>query len=245
MDKGVQQVDKHEHPSTTQTDHGDHNAMRHDQMKHEHKDHHQHMVRDFKKRFFISLLLTLPILLLSPLVKEFIGLKTALSFTGDSLLLFGFSTVVFLYGGFPFLKGLFNELKKKEPGMMTLISLAISVAYFYSSVVVFGLPGKLFFWELATLIDIMLLGHWIEMKSVMGASRALDELAKLMPDTAHKIDDEGKTEDIKVSNLANGDKLLIKPGEKIPADGLIYEGVTSVNESMITGESLPVEKKTA
>ncbi len=146
------------------------------------------------------------------------------------------------YGGWPFLKGLIDELKKKQPGMMTLIALAISVAYFYSGAVVFGVKGEVFFWELATLIVIMLLGHWIEMKSVMGASKALEELAKLMPDEAHKIDDDGNVTDVPVSELKHEAKLLIKPGEKIPADGKIFEGKSSINEAMITGESKPVSK---
>ena len=209
---------------------------------HEHHDHHQMMVNDFKKRFWISLIFTVPILILSPLIQEFIGLKDKLNFAGDLYLLFALSSFVFFYGGYPFLKGLFDELKNKQPGMMTLIALAISVAYFYSAAVVFGVRGEVFFWELATLIDIMLLGHWIEMRSVMGASKALEELAKLMPDEAHQIKDNGEVIDVPVAELKHDDKLLIKPGEKIPADGRIFEGKTSINEAMITGESKPVSK---
>ena len=208
-----------------------------------HSGHHEHMIEDFRKRFWISLIITVPILILSPMIQHFLGLKEVISFAGENYLLFALSTFVFFYGGWPFLKGLIDELKRKQPGMMTLIALAISIAYFYSSAVVFGVNGEVFFWELATLIDIMLLGHWIEMKSIMGASRALEELAKLMPDEAHKIDDEGNAADVKVSELKQNDKLLIKPGEKIPADGKIYEGKTSINEAMITGESNPVSKK--
>jgi Cu2+-exporting ATPase len=200
------------------------------------------MIEDFKKRFRISLIITIPILILSPLIQHFLGLKNELRFTSDIYVLFALSTFVFFYGGWPFLKGLTGELKKLQPGMMTLIALAISVAYFYSSAVVFGVTGEVFFWELATLIDIMLLGHWIEMKSVRGASKALDELAKLMPDEAHKIVDDGNVIEVKVSDLKHQVKLLIKPGEKIPADGKIYEGKTSINEAMITGESKPVSK---
>ena len=155
--------------------------------KHSHQDHHKHMVEDFRKRFWISLIISVPILLLSPLIQRFIGLVEVIHFSGDSYVLFILSSVVFFYGGYPFLKGLIEELKARQPGMMTLIALAISVAYFYSTAVVFGLSGKMFFWELVTLIDIMLLGHWIEMKSVMGASRALESLAQLMPSDAHKI----------------------------------------------------------
>lgn len=210
---------------------------------HNHHGHHAHMVDDFRKRFWISLVLTVPILILSPMIQEFLGLGEALRFPGDMYITFILSSVVFFYGGYPFLKGLFDELKEKSPGMMTLIALAISVAYFYSSAVVFGVPGKVFFWELATLIDIMLLGHWIEMKSVMGASRALEELAKLMPSDAHKVMEDGSVKDVPLSELHSGDRVLIKPGEKIPADGLIVEGETSVNEAMLTGESKPVSKK--
>ena len=154
---------------------------------HNHSGHHGHMIEDFRKRFWISLIITIPILLISPMLQHFVGLKDELRFIGDIYVLFALSSFVYLYGGWPFLKGLVDELKKKQPGMMTLIALAISVAYFYSSAVVFGVKGEVFFWELATLIDIMLLGHWIEMKSIMGASKALEELAKLMPDEAHKI----------------------------------------------------------
>ncbi|MCK6619698.1 MAG: copper-translocating P-type ATPase [Calditrichia bacterium] len=201
------------------------------------------MVEDFRKRFWISLVLTIPILILSPMIQEFLGLGESLRFPGDMYITFILSSVVFFYGGYPFLKGLIDELKEKSPGMMTLIALAISVAYFYSSAVVFGVPGKVFFWELATLIDIMLLGHWIEMKSVMGASRALEELAKLMPSDAHKIMEDGSVKDVPLSELQSGDRVLIKPGEKIPADGVIVEGETSVNEAMLTGESKPLSKK--
>ncbi|MEJ2194993.1 MAG: HAD-IC family P-type ATPase, partial [Ignavibacteriaceae bacterium] len=213
-----------------------------DHKKHDHSAHHGHMIEDFKKRFWISLVITVPILLLSPMIQHFLGLRETISFTGESYLLFALSSFVFFYGGWPFLKGLLDEFKKLQPGMMTLIALAISVAYFYSSAVVFGVEGEVFFWELTTLIDIMLLGHWIEMKSVMGASKALEELAKLMPDEAHKIDDNGNVVDVKVSDLNLSSRLLIKPGEKIPADGKIYEGKTSINEAMITGESKPVTK---
>jgi Cu2+-exporting ATPase len=227
-----------EHHSYSGHDHSKHS----EHSGHNHHDHHKHMIEDFRKRFWISLVVTIPILLLSPMIQHFLGLKEALRFTGDIYVLFALSTFVFFYGGYPFLKGLFDELKQKQPGMMTLIALAISVAYFYSGAVVFGVQGEVFFWELATLIDIMLLGHWIEMKSVMGASKALEELAKLMPEEAHKIDEGGNVVEVKVSELKNNDKLLIKPGEKIPADGKIYEGKTSINEAMITGESKPVSK---
>jgi len=209
----------------------------------EHHDHHTHMVADFRKRFWISLILTVPILLLSPMIQKFLGLEDSIRFTGDLYLLFALSSLVFFFGGYPFLKGIYDELKSIKPGMMTLIAIAITTAYFYSSAVVFGLSGKIFFWELVTLIDVMLLGHWIEMKSVMGASRALEELARLMPSEAHKLMPDGNIRDVPLEELNTGDKVLIKPGEKVPADGEIVEGETSVNEAMLTGESKPVSKK--
>jgi len=207
-----------------------------------HQDHHARMAADFRKRFWISLALTLPILALSPLLQTLVGLREAISFPGDLYVLFGFSSAVFWYGGWPFLKGLYTELTTLKPGMMTLVAVAITTAYLYSSAVVFGLTGKMFFWELATLVDIMLLGHWIEMKSVMGASKALEELAKLMPSEAHKLMPDGSARDVPLSELAVGDKVLVKPGEKVPADGAVVEGESSVNEAMLTGESTPVAK---
>ncbi len=212
--------------------------------QHDHHDHHAHMAADFRKRFWISLGLTLPILILSPMLQSLVGLREAIRFPGDIYVLFGFSSAVFWYGGWPFLKGFLGELKSRQIGMMTLISVAIATAYFYSSAVVFDLIGKMFFWELASLIDIMLLGHWIEMKSLMGASRALEELAKLMPSDAHKLMPDGSVKDVPLGELAVNDKVLIKPGEKIPADGVIVTGESSVNEAMLTGESTPVTKKT-
>ncbi|MGH7431432.1 MAG: heavy metal translocating P-type ATPase, partial [Candidatus Methylomirabilales bacterium] len=140
---------------------------------------------DFRRRFWISLALTIPVLALSSHIRHLLGVGEVWSFPGDRFAEFGLSSVIFFYGGWPFLKGIRGELGKRQPGMMTLIGLAISVAYHYSSLVVFGLRGEVFFWELATLIDIMLLGHWIEMRSVLGASRALEELVKLMPSEAH------------------------------------------------------------
>ncbi len=205
-------------------------------------DHHAHMVADFRKRFWISLGSTLPILALSPMIQAFLGFRETFGFSGDAYLLWALSSFVFFYGGWPFLKGLFDELGKKQPGMMTLIAIAITTAYAYSSVVVFGLSGKVFFWELATLIDIMLLGHWIEMKSVMGASRALEELAKLMPSNAHKVMPDGRTREVGIEEIQPGDKVLVKPGEKVPVDGEVVEGESAVNEAMLTGESKPVSK---
>ncbi len=202
-------------------------------------DHHRMMIADFKKRFWVALVLTLPILLLSPMIQHWLGLDW--QFPGSKYLLFALSSIVYFYGGWPFLKGFFEEIKARSPGMMTLIAMAISVAYFYSSATVFGLPGEDFFWELATLIVIMLLGHWIEMKSVLGASKALELLVSMMPAEAHKMDGE-KVTDVKLEALAKDDVILIKPGEKVPADGIIVEGESYLNEAMLTGESVPVKK---
>ena len=220
--------------------HEEHEMHEHGEHKHSHAEHHKMMMEDFKKRFIVSAILTIPILLLSPLIQKFLGFT--FTFKGDHYVLFTLSAIVYFYGGWPFLNGMIDELKKKLPGMMTLIALAITVAFSYSVAVTFGLPGKTFYWELATLIDIMLLGHYIEMRSVLGASRALEELIKLMPTEAHLITPEG-VKDIPVSELKKGDIVLVKPGEKIPSDGIIIEGETSVNEAMLTGESKPVYKK--
>ncbi len=208
-----------------------------------HASHHAMMVADFRRRFWISLVISVPILLLSPLIQRFFGLEGKLSFTGDAYVLFALSSFVFFYGGWPFLKGIFSELKSTSPGMMTLIALAISVAYVYSSAVVFGVTGSVFFWELATLIDVMLLGHWLEMRSIMAASSALEELARLMPSEAHKVMPDGSTREVPLDELVAGDKALVKPGEKVPADGKVIEGESSVNEAMLTGESTPVAKQ--
>lgn len=208
----------------------------------DHHTHHAHMVADFRRRFWISFALTIPVLALSSHIRHLLGVGEAWSFPGDRFVEFGLSSVIFFYGGWPFLKGIRGELGKGQPGMMTLIGLAISVAYTYSSLVVFGLPGEVFFWELATLIDIMLLGHWIEMRSVLGASRALEELVRLMPSEAHRLKPDGSIEEVPVSELRRGDRVLVKPGEKIPTDARIVEGRTTTNEAMLTGESKPVEK---
>jgi Cu2+-exporting ATPase len=198
------------------------------------------MVADYRRRFWVSLVLTIPVLLLSPAGGHGLGLIGAITFPGSHLVLLALSSAVYFYGGWPFLTGLAGELKLRRPGMMTLISLAISVAYFYSAAVVLGLHGNVLFWELATLIDIMLLGHWIEMKSVMGASGALKALVELLPAIAHRLAPDGGQQDVPASDLRPGDRVLVKPGERVPSDGVIVEGGTSLNESMLTGESKPV-----
>jgi len=197
------------------------------------------MMEDFKRRFFVSLLLTLPVLLLSPVIQGW--LRFTLDFTGRDYLLFALSSLIFFYGGWPFLYGLYEEARQRSPGMMTLIAVAIGVAYVYSGAVVLGLPGTFFFWELATLIDVMLLGHWVEMRSVLSASRALQELSRLLPDTAHRLEN-GDVREVEVSQLSPGDRVLIKPGEKIPSDGRVVRGSSYVDQALLTGESTPVEK---
>src|SRR6056297_1937168 len=212
----------------------------HDENEHNEGNHHEMMIKDFKKRFLISMIITIPVLLLSPMIQDWFNFS--IEFRGSSYLLLALSTFIYFYGGWPFLTGFIDEIKEKNPGMMTLIAMAISVAFLYSAATVLGLEGSDFFWELATLIDIMLLGHWIEMRSVASASNALDKLAELIPDEAHLIKDDD-TIDVSVDELKSGDKILIKPGEKLPADGVIVKGSSAVNESMLTGESKPVEKK--
>ena len=202
-----------------------------------------HDVADFRRRFWVSLIVTIPILILSPSIQSFAGLNGALRFPGDQYVLFILASFVYFYGGYPFLKGIVNELRARLPGMMTLIAVAITTAYLYSTAITFGLSGGVLFWELSTLIDIMLLGHWIEMRSVLGASQALEELAKLMPSDAHKLLPDGSVRDVPLDSLVVGDYVLVKPGEKVPADGEVVDGETSVNESMLTGESKPVTKK--
>lgn len=228
------------HMSNHQNHNTSHEEHEHKTMNHDHSNHHEMMVHDFKKRFALSLLLVFPILLLSPMIQAFLGID--LGFTGDTYVLLVLSSILFVYGGKPFFIGAIEEVKSKLPAMMTLITLAIVVAYIYSTITVFTGLGSDFFWELSTLISVMLLGHWIEMKSILGASRALEELLKLMPETAHQIQSNGNIVDIALNQVTEGMNLLVKPGEKIPTDGSIYEGKSAINESMLTGESVPVEK---
>ncbi len=222
---------EHEH-----NQHHEHHEESHDS----HHGGHEHMIDDFKRRFFVSIGLTIPILLLSDMIQEW--LQFELNFPLEKTILFVLATIVYVYGGWPFLKGSVEELRDRSPGMMMLIGLAISVAYFYSAAVIFGYgSGHDFFWELASLIVIMLLGHWIEMRSVRGASNALEQLVQLLPNEAHRINGE-ETEDVPISELKEGDRILVKPGEQVPVDGKIIKGRTTIDESMLTGESVPVEK---
>lgn len=199
-----------------------------------------HHTENFLKRFWICLILTVPVLLLSQMIQQWFGFE--LRFTGDKYVLLLLGTFIYFYGGMPFLKGMVNEIRYRAIGMMTLVALAISVAFIYSVAVVFGLQGMDFFWELATLIDIMLLGHWLEMRSQMAASNALQSLVALLPSAVH-VERNGVVSDINLQDLKNGDITIIKPGEKVPADGVVLEGQSFVNESMLTGESVPVKKE--
>ncbi len=204
-------------------------------------DHHAMMIDDFRRRFYIVLILTVPIMLLSPMIQHWFMVNW--KFTGSEYLLAGLSSIVFFYGGWPFLKGWVDEMKVWKPGMMTLVGFAVSVAYVYSIAILFGLKGMDFFWDQATLILIMLLGHWIEMRSVAGASRELELLVQLMPAQAHLVHGI-HIMDVKTATLQENDVILVKPGEKIAADGVIIDGETYLDESMLTGESRPVKKIT-
>ncbi|MEA2003302.1 MAG: copper-translocating P-type ATPase, partial [Actinomycetota bacterium] len=195
----------------------------------------------FRDRLWVSLVLTVPILYFSTQIQEWFGYE-AVSFVGSSWVSPVLATVLFIYAGSVFLKGGARELHDRSPGMMTLISLAISVAYLYSIAVSLGLDGKPFYWELATLLDVMLLGHWMEMKSIQSASSALEDLAAMVPQNAHVVVDGGEVIDVPVASLATGTQILIRPGEQVPVDGDIVEGRSSVNEAFLTGESRPVSK---
>jgi P-type Cu2+ transporter len=206
-------------------------------MHDKHAGHHTH---DFLKRFWICLAITIPVLLLSHMIQQWLGFE--LMFAGNEYILLLLSTFIYIYGGTPFLKGLASEVRDNAIGMMTLVAVAITVAFIYSVAVVFGLKGMDFFWELATLIDIMLLGHWLEMRSQMAASSALQSLVALLPSNVH-VERNGEVVNIDIQQLKKDDVATIKPGEKIPADGVVLEGTSFVNESMLTGESVPVKKE--
>lgn len=235
------QGEPHRHdPTAAESSRDDHDTTDHDHRAH--VDHHGHEAM-FRRRFWVSTLLSIPVLYFSPFVQDVLG-YTAVAFPESEWVTPVLATVVFAYGGVPFLSMARVEVANREPVMMTLISLAITVAFAYSLAAFFVLPETTsFFWELVTLIDIMLLGHWMEMRSVRQASGALDELAKLLPDTAERITVEGTTETVPVADLTEDDRVLVRPGGSIPADGTVEDGDSSVDESMITGESRPVEKR--
>jgi len=195
----------------------------------------------FRRRFAISTLLSIPVLIYSPTLQTWLGFA-APTFPGSKWVTPIVAVVVFAYGGVPFLRLAVPEVRDRSPGMMMLISMAISVAFLYSLATVVVPAQSAFFWELVTLIDIMLLGHWIEMRSVRRASSALDELAELMPDTAERVTEDGELETVPVDDLTPGDQVLVRPGGNVPVDGTVTEGHSDVNEAMITGESTPVSK---
>lgn len=207
--------------------HGDHDHVGHEIM--------------FRNRFWINLVLSIPVIIYSPAIQDWFG-YTAPVFPGSQLIVPVLSTIIYFYGGLPFLRMATWELRERKPAMMTLISLAISVAYFYSMATLIWDIGEDFFWELVTLIDIMLLGHWLEMRSVRQASGALDALAQLLPDTAELVMEDGRTEEHPVNHLKENDIVLVRPGASVPVDGVVVKGESEVNESMVTGESKPVDK---
>ena len=216
-----------------------HEGMNMEGMKHEAPAHSMH-TQSLKKRFWVCLILTIPVLILSQAIQGWFQFTLTVPY--QQFILLALAVVIYVYGGYPFLTGLIQELKQRQPGMMTLIGTAISVAFFFSAATVFVPVGGDFFWELATLIDVMLLGHWLEARSVLGTSRALEELVKVMPTTAH-VFMGGEFMDMPVAHLQVGSVVLVRPGEKIPSDGTVLEGESFVNESLLTGESKPVHKQ--
>ncbi len=225
----------HEAPASELTQHADPSGTP------AHDKHAGHTPEMFRDRLWISLLLTIPIVYLSGHFQEWFGYR-AIEFPGDGALTPIAATVLFWYAGVVFLRGAVGELKARVPGMMTLISLAITVAYGYSLAITFGFAGEPLYWELATLLDVMLLGHWLEMRSIVAASRALDHLAAMVPAVAHHVATDGMVHDIPVDNLAVGDRVLVRPGEQVPVDAMVAEGASAVNEAFLTGESRPVDK---
>jgi Cu2+-exporting ATPase len=223
------------------TEHHHHEPVKEGAQEHSmHDKHAGHHTHDFLKRFWICLIITIPILLLSHMIQQWFGFE--IIFTGDKYVLLLLSTFIYVYGGMPFLKGLVSEVRDNAIGMMTLVAVAITVAFVYSVAVLFGLKGMDFFWELATLIDIMLLGHWLEMRSQVAASSALQSLVALLPSNVH-VERNGEVVDVDIQRLKRDEVAIIKPGEKIPADGVVIEGTSFVNESFLTGESVPVKKE--
>lgn len=245
--QSVHNHSNHEHSTHADHDHSNHEHMNHDTHNHDSMDHSMHM-GNLKVKFFVSLFLSIPIILLSPMMGG--KLPFQLTFNGSEWIVLFLASVLFFYGGMPFLKGAKMEIEMKSPAMMTLISLGISVAYIYSvyAFVANNILNKNnhvmdFFWELATLILIMLLGHWIEMNAVSNAGNALQKMAELLPNSAIILDETGATREVDLKDVKVGDKVLVKAGEKVPTDGVIVAGKTTVNESMVTGESKEVQKE--
>lgn len=226
----------HEHHSHAHDEQQDH------QSNGGHDKHAGHDPDAFRRKFWLCLVLTVPVLIYSPSIQDWFGF-TPPEFGGSDLIPFVFSVAIFFYGGLVFLQGAWHELRDRTPGMMTLISLAIGVAFVYSIATELGFDGEPLYWELASLITIMVLGHWIEMSAVQRAGSALDELSKLLPDTAERIAENGEIEEVAVSELREGDLVLVRPGGQVPIDGVIEEGESNLDESMMTGESRPVRKE--
>ena len=236
----------HDHPMHSENEedmaHSEHNGQEVGHGEHAgHTDHSGHE-QMFRQRFWISLVISIPVLLYSPSIQNWLGFSMP-TFPGSNWITPVFAVGIFFYGGLPFLEMAVPEIRNRKPGMMTLISLAIGVAFTYSLAALFLPTESGFFWELVTLIDIMLLGHWMEMRSVRQASGALDALAKLLPDTAERIEPDGRVVEVPATSLRKNDLLLVRPGASVPADGQVAGGQSDLNEAMITGESLPVTKK--
>ncbi|HEY1036054.1 MAG TPA: heavy metal translocating P-type ATPase [Pseudoxanthomonas sp.] len=233
----------HKHHNQAHAEHSPHPSKGADSSSNAgHDKHAGHSVAGFRDKFWLTLLLTIPTLIWSGMIQHWFG-YTAPRFPASAYIPAAFGTIVYFYGGWPFILGGYHELRSRLPGMMTLISLAITVAFLYSALITLGIvEGLDLWWELATLVAIMLLGHWIEMRSISQAQGALKELAKLLPDTAVRLDEAGNSREVPVGELKRGDLLLIRPGASIPADGVVKEGTSAVNEAMITGESKPMEK---
>ena len=247
--KAMEHANHHEEHSDPHTGHIMSGGALSDQANHdEHQGHSAHGTDHsghelmFRNRFWICLILSVPVLLYSPMLQELLNFSVP-AFPGSRWIGPAFATIVFIIGGVPFLRMAAPELRNRQPGMMTLISLAIGVAFVYSLAALIIAPDSGFFWELVTLIDVMLLGHWLEMRSIRQASGALNELAKLMPDTAERLRSEGSVETVSTTTLRAGDLVLVRPGASVPADGEVAAGDSDVNEAMITGESLPVKKQ--
>lgn len=232
----------HEHMNHGEHNHDHHNHSGHGDHGHGgHGGHGAHMMADFKQRFWVVLVLSIPLAIIAPMLMHLFGYH--IDFPGQGLLEFGLATIVFFYGGKPFLSHAWHELKSGVPGMMMLISLAIVAAYVYSVLTTFFISGMNYYFELASLILIMLAGHYIEMKAQMSAGNAVESLAKLLPSDAEVIHEDGSTSEVKVDQLKKGDRIFIRPGAKIPIDATVYEGHSEVDESMLTGESVPVLKE--
>ena len=219
---------------------GEHEGHKMEGVTTDHTEHHRKMAEDFKKRFLIVLPLTIIVLILSPKIQEWFGFTVSMPANG--FLLFSLGSAIALYGGLPFFQAAKQELRSKNYGMMTLVSLAVLSGYFFSVAATFLFPGESLWWEISTLVLAFLFGHWMEMRAVIGTGNALKELAKLIPATAHQLVNK-EVKEVKTENLVKGDLVLVKPGEKVPVDGEVVDGESSVNEGMITGESRPVEKK--